>query len=1806
MERMAVARLTHAVACRVASCAVLVLWVAACGNRITPPAGGLDADVQATEVSMEAADADAADLPDVVALEADSGPDEAGDGAADAALEVDSGPDVADGAADAVDAQDVQDADAPDVSDAGTDAAAPDEVGPGTDSAEAPDVEAAVEVTATNDADAGSDAEGTDATLDVEEIAAGTDAIAVCDPAACPSPSEACLVAVCNTDNTCGISPAADGTPCDDGDACTTDACASGACLGAKITCNDGNACTDDSCTSATGCVFSTNINPCDDGNACTLADACSATTCLAGPVTACTDDNGCTDDSCKPASGCVNTPNASTCTDSDACTVGEVCSQGFCQGAAFANCNDSNACTDDSCDPSAGCLHVALSGGCDDGSVCTTGDACVNGACAGVVIPCDDGGDCSIDTCDPASGCVHTSANSGACEDGDPCTLASQCMAGTCTATALDPCDDGNVCTTDSCTAGIGCKHVATGFTLCNDGDGCTQVDVCISGVCRGLAPLDCDDANACTADSCTAGVCLHAPVAGNCADANTCTVESCNAGACVHLPVAATCSDANGCTIGDACDAGVCKPGAAVVCPATTQPCTGGLCYSIGSQSHLCFNVALPDGATCDADGNGCTENDACKSGACLAGAIKNCTGLASGGGCTGGACQSTGPASATCVATFASAGVACNDANGCTLGEVCNNSGTCVGGLPIDCSAVAANCFTGQCQATGDFAWTCATGPAKTDGSACDDGSACTQNDACLNAACMGSALLCDDGDACTADSCAPQTGCKHSAILCNDGTLCTVDSCAPATGCLFTPGNDGAVCGAQANCVAPLCSGGACIVPPVAPCDDGNGCTFDYCQPGNQCSNGHALAAAATLDFADAPIAADAGTLLIGGSVFVSSGWNWLTQHTLQGANANDGFGEANALSGDTALIGAPGDDSGSAGIDGNPNDTSAKDSGAAYVFVRSGTTWQQQAYLKASNPMAGALFGSTVAIHGDYAIVGAPEEMGCDALINGDQTWVGCPHGGAAYVFRRTGGTWAQIAYLKGNLINEFKDAIYFGNYVAISDDAILVSWGGSPQTVNFFDLAGNVVTSNPAYVPTNTGGPLALDGHTAAIADVTNQSVAIVEKRDGLWVSTATILSSDAANWDGFGGSIALRGDRLLVGATGEGRAATGIDGDPASPISGFGIGAAFLFQRSATKWTQSAYLKPEYNWDSQEFGYYVALADSFAFVTTMSDSTVSIYALDPQPCNDGNACTTDGCGANGCSHANNAIPCSDGNKCTIDACTAGSCQSTATSGACNDGNACTVNDTCASGACGGTGVCGGVCDPLVCANGTCAYIPKVCADGNPCTVDLCAAGVGCTFSTVAAEQNSLGPDVIEAGSGFGTVAAIAGDVALVGMPNVKGVPKTQATGAVSAFAFVANSWQFKRFITVAQGEAGDLFGCAVGISGTSLVVGAKGESSGAKGVNGNEADNSASKAGAAYALVPNPGNSTWVEQAYLKASNTDAGDGFGSAVAISGDTIVVGAPAEASGGAGQSDNGSPGAGAAYVFVRSGGVWTQQAYLKAANPQAGAAFGSAVSIDGDFIAVGAPNAFGSTPGSGAVAIFTRFGTSWVPTAVLTASNGDPGDGFGAALALGGGTLVVGASGEDSGGMDTDNSQPDSGAAYVFLRQNATWTQQAYLKAAFPDAGDHFAVAVALDGDLLGIGASGEDSAATGVNGDGSNNTLSNSGAAYVFSRSNGSWSPFAYLKSKLAAADGLGGSVALSGGWLLAGVPGTDVPGFGSPLVDAGSARIFRLNQICDDGNPCTNDVCNSTDGCTHTNNTGPCVGGTCGNGICQ
>jgi hypothetical protein len=394
-------------------------------------------------------------------------------------------------------------------------------------------------------------------------------------------------------------------------------------------------------------------------------------------------------------------------------------------------------------------------------------------------------------------------------------------------------------------------------------------------------------------------------------------------------------------------------------------------------------------------------------------------------------------------------------------------------------------------------------------------------------------------------------------------------------------------------------------------------------------------------------------------------------------------------------------------------------------------------------------------------------------------------------------------------------------------------------------------------------------------------------------------------------------------------------------------------------------------------------------------------------------------------------------------------------------------------------------------------------------------------------------------------------------------LPSVS--PADAPTDALPVDAPPLTTLAQQAYVKASNTGANDSFGFSVALSGdgSTLAVGAYGEASVATGIGGNQADNSAAKAGAVYVFTRN--GAMWIQQAYLKASNTGADDWFGSSVALSddGSTLAVGAYAEDSAATGiggnQTDNATGNAGAVYVFTRSGTMWSQQAYVKASNTGQNDSFGRSVALSGDgsTLAVGAYGEASATFGvggnqadnsagnAGAVYVFTRSGSTWGQQAYVKASNTDAGDYFGWSVALSdnGSTMAVGAYAETSAttginGNQADNSAYNAGAVYVFTRSGATWSQQAYVKASNTGVYDYFGLRVALSGDgtTLAVGAQNEASAATGIGGDQASNSAADAGAVYVFTRSGTTWSQQAYVKaSNTGAGDRFGISVALSG-----------------------------------------------------------------------
>jgi len=311
------------------------------------------------------------------------------------------------------------------------------------------------------------------------------------------------------------------------------------------------------------------------------------------------------------------------------------------------------------------------------------------------------------------------------------------------------------------------------------------------------------------------------------------------------------------------------------------------------------------------------------------------------------------------------------------------------------------------------------------------------------------------------------------------------------------------------------------------------------------------------------------------------------------------------------------------------------------------------------------------------------------------------------------------------------------------------------------------------------------------------------------------------------------------------------------------------------------------------------------------------------------------------------------------------------------------------------------------------------------------------------------------------------------------------------------------------------SGSPGDRFGFSVGIEDVTVVVGAPYE------------DSLGSDAGGAHVFVRN--GLSWSHQAELLPLGASARDHFGWSVSISGDTVVVGAP--------EDDDGGEDAGAAYVFVRTGTTWSQQAKLTASDAAALHSFGLSVAVLEDTIVVGAPSHGGGGTNAGAAYVFVRSGTLWTEQAQLLALDAEAGDVFGLSVSISHDDLVA------VGAPLDDDVAADAGSAYVFERSGTTWTQDVKLLPSDGLAEDLFGKSVAIHDERVLVGSPQHDSVAE------------DSGSMYAYDRTAGVWSETyqVFPPLLLSAGDRYGGAVALDHHVMLVGarLDGEEAPGAG-------------------------------------------------------
>jgi hypothetical protein len=358
------------------------------------------------------------------------------------------------------------------------------------------------------------------------------------------------------------------------------------------------------------------------------------------------------------------------------------------------------------------------------------------------------------------------------------------------------------------------------------------------------------------------------------------------------------------------------------------------------------------------------------------------------------------------------------------------------------------------------------------------------------------------------------------------------------------------------------------------------------------------------------------------------------------------------------------VGAIFEDSDSVGVDGDQLGVfDGFNAGAVYIFTRTGTTWAQQAYVKASNTGGGDVFGWSLSLSadGDTLAVSAIGDDSAAVGIDGDDADNTVVDSGAVYIFTRAGTAWSQQAYVKSSLAGD----TWFGQSVGLSGDGETLAVGSFNSSasangaVSVFTRSGAVWTEQTRLLASNDatnivglgtagtvyyglGSPLALsaDGDTLAAgayaeysaatgvngnqtdATAQNAGAVYVFTRTGTtWSQQAYVKASNTGQGDSFGANVALSasGDTLAVGAPYEGSIATGVNGDEADNTNGFGTGAAYIFTRTGAAWAQQTYVKPSNTHPNPNqffyFGISVALSsggDSLAVGAFTEDSAAT------------------------------------------------------------------------------------------------------------------------------------------------------------------------------------------------------------------------------------------------------------------------------------------------------------------------------------------------------------------------------------------------------------------------------------------------------------------------------------------------------------------------------------------------------------------------------------------------------------------
>lgn len=1176
---------------------------------------------------------------------------------------------------------------------------------------------------------------------------------------------------------------------------------------------------------------------------------------------------------------------------------------------------------------------------------------------------------------------------------------------------------------------------------------------------VCECSSDVECNDGRDCTTDTCNLALsrCEFAINPGSCLIGGQCVVEEvtnpaneCQACApaadntrWTNRPDDTLCTDDGVfCTGVERCVAGLCQsPG---------DPCAGDpVFYTCDETSDRCVNCLI--GADCE-DGNDCTDDL-----------------------CVGDVCQNLPrPAGSFCGE---------DGATDCTAPDTCDGAGACLPNHAPDGAACTDDglfctglelCASGECESLGD--------PCEALDLYCDEfGGECVFLDADCNANGRPDFLDIRDG---------------HSSD-CNGNLL--PDECELMV-------NDCNTNGIPDDC--DLASG-------ISQDCNGNG-TPDECDVVGIWVGELTAQDAESTSFYGACLSMSGSAILLGvpqgsgaypfsGAAFVFRRENGVLRQEAKLVASDgvpsDSFGSSVALSGNTAIIGAPGDD------DAGPN------SGSAYIFREVNGIWREVTKLRASDAGTRDYFGGAVSLFGNTAVVGAYRNSGRAYLS------------GSVYVFREVSGSWREVARLDADDAAP-NDA--FGASVSLDGVTLLV---GAP----FDDDAcvGNPqCNSGAAYVFRETdgvwqqiaklkaddaapGGPygfgVSLNANTAVISAYWDQgsgygygAAYVLREMGGIWRQVVKLVPAQPSLYEGFGSSVAVFGDKVIIGA---------MYSDHANPSLSFcDSGAAYVFREVLGEWREvGVIVAPE-----------AMCSERFAGAISVDKDSVAVGA-------------SRSAGADGPSGASALlfrIPSSDCNgngvpdECDLADGTSADCNANGIPDDCelgpNDCNANGVPDECDL-ADGTSADCNGNAIPDDCELG-----PNDCNDnGVPDDCDLAdGSSPDCNFNGMP-DECDITPSLVAkltapdaaAHDQFGYSVSTSGETTVIG--SVRDDDAGINSGSAYVYRKSGGAWEMMAKLTASDGADGDLFGHAVSISGSTIIIGAP------------EDDDHGSNSGSAYVFSEVDGG--WQEVAKLTAYDAASGDLFGHSVAVDGQAVVIGA-------IGDDDAGSN-SGSAYVFREINGQWQPVAKVRGTGAQSAERFGYAVSLSGDTAAITTLAVANGTLRTSAAFIFREVDGMWQQVARLTSGPSAVYDFFGISVSLDGRTVAVGAYGNDDVGLN-------AGAAYVYREYAGDWWHVATLTAPDAQPGYGFGWSVHLDGDDLLIGAPGANSEGDWF-----------TGAAYLFRQSRGAWIPSAkFTASDSREGDSIGYAVAISGDTVFVGANGTDDAGSNS-----GSSYLFRI-----------------------------------------